>query len=162
LWRYLDRLPATRFLVCVRGPHEVIASYRRSAGRLTEGLDYEVPFNRRMNRSLLGATDDDALRRVLLYDYVYERILPHLDRPEVFVVRYERWFSDPNALLSELGTFLETDVSSPLARVRPPHDRAAGPTDEDEREARIIAAHCRTAEALGYPSGALDGGTESC
>ena len=150
LWRYLDRLPATRFVVCVRDPREVIASYRRSPGRLAEGLDYEVPFNRSMNLGLLRATDDVALRRVLLYDHVYERILPHLDRPEVFAVRYERWFSDQDALLCELGAFLGIDLSRPLARIRPPRHRGAVSTEEDEEEARIIREHCRTAEALGY------------
>jgi hypothetical protein len=150
LWRYLDRLPATRFVVCVRDPREVIASYRRSPGALAEGLDYEVPFNRAMNLCLLRATDDVAVRRVLLYDHVYERILPHLERPEVFVVRYERWFSEPDALLSELGAFLGTDLSRPLTRIRPPPDRNAEPTEQDEEEARIVREHCRTAEALGY------------
>lgn len=150
LWRYLDRLPTTRFVVCVRDPREVIASYRNSPGRLAEGLDYDVPFNRAMNSGLLRATDDVVLRRVLLYDYVYERMIPHLDRPEVFAVRYERWFTEPQELLSELGTFLETDLSRPLARIRPPRSRVAEPTDEHERDVKVIRAHCRTAEALGY------------
>lgn len=150
LWRYLDRLPTTRFVVCARDPREVVASYRRSPERLAEGLDYEVPFNRSMNLSLLDATDDVALRRVLLYDYVYDRIVPHLDRPEVFVVRYERWFSEKDALLSELGTFLGTDLSHPLAHIRPPRNRAAAPTEEDNEETMLIREHCRTAEALGY------------
>ncbi|MDX6705128.1 MAG: Sulfotransferase family [Solirubrobacteraceae bacterium] len=150
LWRYLDRLPATRFVVCVRDPREVIASYRRSPGELAEGLDYDVPFNRSMNLGLLRATNDVAVRRVLLYDHVYERILPHLERPEVFVVRYERWFSEPDALLCELGAFLGSDLSRPLAQIRPPRDRDAEPTEQDEAEARIVREHCRTAEALGY------------
>jgi hypothetical protein len=149
-WRYLDRLPTTRFVVCVRDPREVIASYRRSPERLAEGLDYEVPFNRSMNTSLLDATDDVALRRVLLYDYVYERIIPHLDRPEVFVVRYERWFSEQDALLSELGAFLGTDLSRPLAHLRPPSNRAAELAEEENEETMLIRQHCRTAEALGY------------
>lgn len=152
LWRYLDRLPETRFLVCVRDPREVIASYRRSPGQLAEGLDYDVPFNREMNRSLLQATDDRAVRRVLLYDYVYERVLPHLGRPEVFVVRYERWFSDPQALLSEIGTFLGTDLSRPLAHIRPPRNRAAA-SETDDAEAKLIRTHCHTAAALGYRLG---------
>jgi hypothetical protein len=149
LWRYLDRLPATRFVVCVRDPREVIASYRRSGGRLAEGLDYDVLFNREMNRTLLRATDDVAVRRVLLYDYVYERILAHLARPEVFVVRYERWFSEPQALIAELGTFLGTDLSHPLAHIRPPRNRAAESGDDDA-EATLIREYCNTAEALGY------------
>ena len=150
LWRYLDLLPTARFLVCIRDPREVVASFRRSPGRLAEGLDYEVPFNRAMNRSLLESTHDVALRRVLLYDYVHERVLPHLDRPGVFVVRYERWFSEPDQLLAELGAFLGTDLSRPLARLRPPRNRAAEPTDEDAADLALAREHCRTAEALGY------------
>jgi hypothetical protein len=148
LWRYLERLPATRFLVCVRDPREVVASCARSPGRLAEGLDYDVPFNRAMNRHLLAATGDRALRRVLLYDYVYERILPHLGRAEVFAVRYERWFTEPDVLLAELGAFLETDLSRPLARVREPRDLAAAPIEDGV--AALVREHCRTAGALGY------------
>lgn len=151
LWRYLDRLPTARFLICLRDPREVIASYRRSPGELVEGLDYDVPFNKAMNRRLLEATDDVALRRVLLYDYVYERMLPHLDRPEVFVVRYERWCSDKDALLSELGAFLGCDLSRPMPHIRPPQNRALEPTDEDETDMALIRGQCRTADALGYP-----------
>ncbi len=145
LWRYLDRLPTTRFLVCLRDPREVVVSCMRSPGRLAEGLDYDVPFNREMNARLLDATDDPALRRVLLYDYVHERILPHLGRSEVFAVRYERWFTEPHALLAELGAFLETDLAHPYARVRASRSRAAG-----SLEARLVSEHCRTAGALGY------------
>ena len=151
LWRYLDRLPATRFIVCLRDPREVLASCVRSPGRLAEGLDYDVPFNRAMNGHLLAATDDEALRRVLLYDYVYERILPHLGRAEVFAVRYERWFTEPDALLAELGAFLETDLSRPLARVREPRGHAAGPLEDEV--AALVREHCRTAVALGYADG---------
>lgn len=148
LWRYLDRLPSTRFVVCVRDPREVVASCLRSPGRLAEGLDYDVPFNRELNRHLLRATGDPAVRRVLLYDYVYERILPHLARPEVLTVRYERWFTEPDLLLAELGAFLETDLSHPLAQVRPPSNQAARPIDGEL--AALVHAHCRTADHLGY------------
>lgn len=149
-WRYLDRLPKTRFIVCLRDPYEVIASFAHSPGRLAEGLDYEVPFNEAMNHELSQATDDLARRRVMLYDYVNHRLLPHLDRPEVFVVRFERWFSEPATLLAELGAFLSTDLSRPLARIRPRRDQAAQPAPADERQASLVREHCRTAESLGY------------
>jgi len=154
LWRYLDRLPATRFLVCLRDPREVIASYRRSPGRLAEGLDYEVPFNERMNDELMRGTADVALRRIHLYDHVYERILGHLGRPEVFVVRYERWFTEPAALLAELGAFLDADLSRPLARIRPPVNAATDASAAGEVERRLVREHCRTAARLGYDLGA--------
>jgi hypothetical protein len=153
LWRYLDRLPETKFLVCVRDPRTTIASYRQSPGRLAEGLDYEVPFNERMNRELAHRTADVAIRRIALYDYVYERMLPHLDRPEVLVVRYERWFTEPDALLAELGAFLGIDLSRPLARIRRPLNPAPEPTADDQRERALIRRHCRTAARLGYDLG---------
>ncbi len=152
-WRYLDRLPNTRFIVCLRDPYEVVASFQHSPGRLAEGLDYEVPFNEAMNRALTRATADVARRRVMLYDYVNHRLLAHLDRPGVFVVRYERWFSDPAVLLGELGSFLDADLSRPLARIRPARRRLGPPTADDERQAALVREHCRTADALGYPLG---------
>ena len=139
--------------MCVRDPRTTIASYRRSPGRLAEGLDYEVPFNERMNRELIRRTADVAMRRIALYDYVYERMLPHLDRPEVLVVRYERWFTEPAALLTELGAFLGIDLSRPLARIRPSRNPAPEPTPDDERERALIRRHCRTAARLGYDLG---------
>ena len=79
-WRYLDLLPDTRFLVCLRNAVEVVRSYAHTGGRLQQGLDYDVPFNREMNEHLLAQTDDLAVRRVLLYDYIHQRMLPHLHR----------------------------------------------------------------------------------
>jgi len=148
-WRYLDRFPETRFLVCVRDPLETIASFKRSGGRLGEGLNYDVRFNATMNAALQQATDDVALRRVLLYDYINERIVPHLDDPNVFVVRYERWFEDPLALLSEMGAFLGEDLSVAPVSIRPPKSRP----DEllSPREMELIATRCRTGPMLGYP-----------
>ncbi len=95
-WRYLELLPDTRFLVCVRHPYETIGSYRKQGGALAEGLDYDAAFNRRMHAQLLAATKDPLVRQVLLFDYVTTRILPHLARPNVYVVRYERWSQRPD------------------------------------------------------------------
>jgi hypothetical protein len=80
-------------------------------------------------------------------------MLPHLDRPEVLVVRYERWFTEPGAQLTEIGAFLGIDLTRPLARIRPPLNPAPEPTAEDERERALICRHCRTAARLGYDLG---------
>jgi hypothetical protein len=144
-WRYLELLPTARFVVCLRSPEEVIASYRATTGRLHEGLEYDTPFNRRLNDRLLAATDDPARRRILLYDAVNEAILPHLDRPNVHVVRYERWFEDPAGLLRDLGAFLDVDLSHPLPRV---HPSAGPPMPADELELLRRTGH--TGAALGY------------
>lgn len=143
-WRYLDRLPDTRFLVCLREPVEVVSSYASTGGRLAQGLDYDVPFNRRMNDHLHAATDDPAVRRVLLYDYIHERILPHLGRPNVHVVRYERWFTEPEAQLAEIAEFLGEELRGVPVRLRRPEVR------DTDGVAALIGRHCTTARSLGY------------
>jgi hypothetical protein len=149
-WRYLDRLPATRFVVTLRHPAEVIGSFKAQGGRVGLGLQYQTAFNRALNAELEAATPDPARRRVLLFDHVHEQLLPHLERPEVFAVRYERWFQDPEQLLAELGAFLGTDVTSPPITLRP----ARGSLALDDRDWELLRAHCHTAERLGYDIGA--------
>ncbi len=144
-WRYLPYLPNTRFLVTLRHPYEVIASFRRQGGRLRMGLDYDTAFNRRMNTELQSATSNLARRRILLFDYIHERILPYLSRPNVLAVRYERWFSEPEVLRAEIGDFLGVELRPGPAKLRPP-----APTDLSPRERALIRGACRTARALGY------------
>lgn len=145
-WRYLELLPDTRFLVCLRHPLEVVRSYEQTGGRLREGQDYDVPFNRVMNQHLLSATEDPAVRRVLLYAYIHQRILPHLDRPNVMAVRYERWFSAPNEQLAEISEFLGVRLDRSMVKLRAPQSR--GPANGHESD--LLRRHCRTAGALGY------------
>jgi hypothetical protein len=145
-WRYLDRLPATRFVVCLRHPAEVIASLKALQGPGRVGLQFGTRFNKGLNDALLAATDDPALRRVLLYDHVHERLLPHLEREEVHVVRYEDWFDAPSRTLDALGAFLGADVSAPPVRVR----ASTGGAALDDRDRALLREHCRTAAALGY------------
>jgi hypothetical protein len=95
---------------------------------------------------LTSATRDPALRRVLLFDHIHRRLVPHLDRPEVLVVRYERWFQDPEALLAEVGSFLDADLSTPSVRVRPPANEGR----LDDRSRALLVERCTTADALGY------------
>ncbi len=145
-WRYLELLPDTRFLVCIRHPYAVMGSYRKQGGRLTEGLDYDAAFNRRMNSELLAATKDPLVRQVLLFDYVTARMLPHLTRPNVYVVRYERWFDEAQRMLDEIAVFLGVELGPPPAKVRP-----EPPPDGLSPEDRVrIRTHCTTAGALGY------------
>lgn len=153
-WRYLEHLADTKFLVCVRDPVEVIASYAKVGGRLGQGLEYDVALHRRMNAELTAASDDPAERRVLLHDYVTARLAPHLGRPNVFVVRYERWFTDPDAMLAEIGDFLGACLRRPPGRVAPDPPRH-GLT---EREVARIRRLCRTFATLGYEApAAVDG-----
>lgn len=119
-WRYLDLLPDTKFLVCLRDPVDVVRSFEQTGGRLGLGLDYDVPFNARMNSELLSATDDPAHRRVLLHDYINSRVLPHLQRPNVLGVRYERWFTDRDVLMGEIGDFLGVTLGAGHPVVRRP------------------------------------------
>ena len=150
-WRYVELLPDTRFLLCVRDPFEVIHSFKKQGGRLAEGLMYDTAFNRAMHSDLLRQTNDPALRRVLLYAYISERLQPYLDAPNVFIVRYERWFRDPDVLLQEIATFLEVELPERPARLRDPGKPAA----LTEREKGLIRTHARVAEAFGYDLGGV-------
>ncbi len=147
-WQYLELLPDTKFLVCVRHPHEVVASFKRMGGRLGLGLEYDLAFNRRLNQQLRLATRHLALRRILLYDYINGRIIPHLRRPNVYLVRYERWLTEPEALLQEIGAFLGTVLGSRPARIERPRREAV----LSLAETAMIAEHCHTAALLGYDS----------
>ena len=148
-WRYLERLPQTRFLVCVRDPVETVASFKSSGGRLAEGLGYDVAFNSEMNNHLSAATGDVELRRVLLYEYINSRILPLIGRPNMLVVRYERWFDDADGLRREIGDFLDTPIAAWPARIRPPASSGEGPSD---RERRLIQEYAQSAAELNYQS----------
>lgn len=145
-WRYLDLLPTTRFLVCLREPVATVQSFARVGGRLAQGLDYETRFNQTMNAALTAASPVPEVRRVLLYDYINERLLPHLARPNVLVVRFERWFAEPAALVDEIGRFLGVALRPGVARVE------AGPSvgSDDDEAVALVRRHCRTAAALGY------------
>ncbi len=143
--QYLPLLPNTRFVVCLRHPFEVIASMAAQGGGLREGQDYALPFNRRMNQAIRHRTNVPALRRIELFDYVHERILPYLEAPNVFVLRYERWWSDPQRLLSEVGAFLGADLSQPNVQVA-----QRGEVRLSSAERALITRHSRTAHRLGY------------
>ena len=145
-WRYLDLLPDAKFLVTVRHPAATIASFKHAGGRLVQGLNYDVAFNRRMNVTLQEETADRALRRVLLHDYINLRILPHLDRANVFVVRYERWFEDPEGLITDLGAFLGLELNRARVHIRKPGTLAL----LSDRERELIGTRCQSATGLGY------------
>ena len=144
-WRYLEYLPDTKFLVCVRHPFDVIKSFEMSGGRLSQGLDYDVAFNRSMNEELRTATDDVALRRVLMYEYVNSRLLPYLDRPNVLFIRYERWFLEREGLMHEIADFLGAELGAGNPVVRLPR-----PVVPDPQLVRMIEEHCPSAASLGY------------
>jgi hypothetical protein len=145
-WRYLELLPTTRFLVCLRDPFQVVASFKRVGGRLREGRDYDTAFNRSMNDELLAATDDVAVRRALLYEFVAARIAPALPRPNVLPVRYERWFADADALMRELEAFLRVQLDETV-HVRPPRSEEGALSS---RERGLVRDLCSSAEAIGY------------
>ena len=144
-WQYLELLPTTRFLITLRDPVEVISSFRRVGGRLEQGLDYDVVFNEPMNRELMAASDDIAVRRALLYQYINSRLLPYLDKDNVFVVRYERWFSDPDRLRREISRFLEVPFAESNVAIReePRRQEAAAVID-------LVREHVPVRVDLGY------------
>lgn len=144
-WRYLDLLPQTRFVVCVRHPFDVIGSFEQTGGRLAAGLEYDVAFHRRMNRELKRTTADVGIRRALLYQYVAERILPHLHRPQLLLIHFERWEREPVRVLTEISSFLEVELApQPQVSIRVPERR----TDSEGTD--LIRRYCPSAIDLGY------------
>jgi len=145
-WRYVDLLPDTRFVVCVRAPGEVVRSCKEKRGRLIMGFDYRVAFNREMNAELRRAARTSAERRVLLYEYINSRLLGHLDRPNVYVLRYERWFGEPEQVIRELSSFLGVPLGPGYARIR----ARGSSTSLSRTEIRMLEQHSSAARALGY------------
>ena len=98
-----------------------------------------------MNAVLRAATDDPGVRRALLCEYIGSKIAPHLDDPNVFVVRYERWFADRATLMNEIGSFLEVELGTGDPVVRSPS------ASNDDRDVRgLVERHCPSALGLGY------------
>lgn len=147
-WRLMPHLPSARFVVCLRDPVEVVSSYTSVGGRLAQGLDYDLPFNRQMNEHLRSATKDPLVRRVEMFDYVAERMIPYLDEENVHVVRYERWFTDPQGQLDALADFLGVDRWPLAVEITPPRS-----VNVDQSIIRTVAQHSRTATRLGYDAG---------
>lgn len=145
-FRLIPLLPETKFLVCVRDPLEVIASFKAIGGSVGRGLDYDTRWNRQMNTTLRRATRDRAMRRVLLFDYVHGLLIPLLEQPNVLVVRYEEWFSEPRRQLQRIADFLGCPVREGPVRLRAESKVSALSSDEVE----LIRARCRTAGSLGY------------
>lgn len=146
-WRYLNLLPNTKFLVCVRHPVDVIRSFAKTGGRLAQGLEYDVAFHRRMNQELVRSTSRPEVRRALLYEFIASRLVPHLDRPQVFMVRYERWAEDPQQLLCQISSFL--GLNPPLAfsvDIDTPRLHS-----DDTPTADLVRRYCPSAGSLGYP-----------
>ncbi len=150
-WQYLGLLSRTRFLVCVRDPLEVVSSFERTGGRLAQGLDYDVAFNRAMNDELLTRTDDPAIRRALLYEHIAARIGSHARDPNVFVVRYERWFTERIALMAEIGDFLDVELGPGPAEIRRPRSLGGDPDT-----VALVREHCPSGRLLGYDGAHAD------
>ena len=145
MWQYLDLLPETKFVITLREPVEVITSFERVGGRLSQGLEYDVRFNAAINEELSVATSDRAVRQALLYQTINSRILPHLGRENVFTVRYERWFEDPDRLLAELSGFLDAPLTRSNVDIRlPPDNERPAPVVE------LVQQHVPVARELGY------------
>jgi hypothetical protein len=150
-YRYIGMLPDTKFVICVRDPVDVVESYKRGTadpGRRAFGKGYANPngFNREMNNYLRAATWSAARRRILMFDYHYERILPYLSRPNVLLVRHERWFIDPSRLRSEISSFLGVEIGPGHVPVQ----RSVMSGTIDTKLRASILARSTTAAALGY------------
>lgn len=144
-WQYLDALPDTKFIVCLRHPFEVLDSYRRTGGRLREGSDHPVAMNRAVNARVRASGRSLAVRRATLYETINRYVLGYLDRPNVYPLRYERWRSESDALREEMSDFLNTDLGPWPAKFRPSEPVAVG-----RRTKEIVRRHVPVARQLGY------------
>jgi len=142
-WQYLPHLHTTRFLVCVRHPAEVLASFVTQPGRLADGLEYDVAFNRDLNRELgqIAALDE---RRLALYDRVNHTVLEHRHRANVHLVHYEDWQNDTPQVLDRVSDFLGRDLTRSQAVIESPNQSV------DQADRAAIASRSTTARALGY------------
>ncbi len=122
----------------------MVASFTNTGGRLANGYDYDVAMNEGMNAWLRSASADAAVRRALMWEYINSRILPHINRPNVKVVRYERWFTEPDTLLQEVGEFLGLRIEGSNLDLRAP-----GFTP-DPVIAGLVSEHCPTGPLIGY------------
>ena len=144
-WRLLELLPDTRFVVCVREPAEILESFEGTGGRLRRGLEYECAFYADLNGRLLRSTSEDAERRALLLEESLSAIMSSMDRPNVHVLRYERWFEDPDTVVSELGKFLEVDLAPGTIEITQPRSR-----EVDPKTVALVAEKVPSATDLGY------------
>ncbi len=144
-WQYLNLLPETRFLITIRHPAEVISSFERVGGRLAMGLDYDVAFNRDINRVVAHGAPTAEVRRALLYEHVNRNILRHVNDDNVLVVRYERWFSDPDGLRQDISRFLDVEIADWGLEIVPPE-----PKTVDRSLVELIERHAPVAAELGY------------
>jgi hypothetical protein len=145
-YQYLDALPATRFLICLRHPYEVLASMAKNTGALREGQDYDLPFNRAANALVRSRAQGDFARRVEMFDMIHERLGAHFDRPNVCVVRYEQWWEDRRGLFERVGRFLGVSLREDVVRVSERRDDSG--LSKEERA--YVRARSRTAHRLGY------------
>lgn len=142
-WQLLPALPDTRFVVSVRHPADVVDSFTHQSGRLRDGLEYDVAFNRGLNAAL-GTIDSTSDRRLALYDATYRTVLEHARRPNVHLVRYEDWHLDRDGVLRELSEFLGRDLTDSPVRIAAP-----SPSSDTAARAAVVEASL-TARDLGY------------
>lgn len=163
---YLARLPHLRrvmpdasIIACIRHPLDTIASWKSTFPHLknaaVESLpvgNVDDPFLTEQQRQRLreiSASDDEALRRALLWRYLAEILLDNRDR--IVLIRYEELVADPRAALSEI---LKNVAGA--ATLRLPHDiQASSPRIKREiltdADYQAISGVCgQVAAELGY------------
>lgn len=149
---FLDWLPRWRSLgfrvvVTVRHPVAVINSWlSQRRRRLEAGKAVEGGFGNGDATTFSADSDDPLDRCIALHEHLSRRIVEHRDDDGVLLVRYDRWFSDPDQL-QHVRSFLELPGSGPPipAPIRPEPPRHCSP-DDIER----IRLGCDSADALGF------------
>lgn len=145
-FQLIPRMPNTRFLVCLRDPSDTVASFKAIGGAVRRGYEYDVAFNRALNRKVRESATSAAQRRAALYGVVHEQLASAVSRPNVLTVRYERWFSDRDRQWFEIGEFLGLDLEPIAVPLKNDPKRVL----LDAADLDAIRRRCTIARELGY------------
>ncbi len=152
-------MPAAPIIACIRHPLDTIASWKSTFPHLKNASVGSLPighpddpflteFQRQRLREI-AASDDEALRRALLWRYLAEILLENRDR--IVLIKYEDLVADPRSTLSGILKNIAGTSALRLARDFPPSSPRIKRDILNEADYRAIGGVCgQVAAELGY------------